>query len=90
MSIVEEIKDKREERWRAGMVEIQDLQVRLAVEVEGVQFVTSWYGPRDKMRFAAVRSVPRELDPEEKARLEKEAQLYFTAKIKALEEALLQ
>jgi hypothetical protein len=67
------------------LVEIRDIQIRFGVELEGVFFVTTWYGPKDIMRFAAVKKIDSPKDPESLARLEKHAKELFTIEIEKLE-----
>jgi hypothetical protein len=37
------------------LVIIDDIQIRLKTIVDGITFVTTWWGPKDPMRFAAVK-----------------------------------
>jgi hypothetical protein len=67
---------------------IDDVQIRLVVEIEGATFVTSWYGPRDKMRFAAFKIANRLVPPEERVRLEAQAREIFTERIAELEKII--
>lgn len=67
------------------MVKIEDIQIRLSVKVKGATFVSSWYGPKDNMRFAAFRSSERLIkDDEELTELEEEAKQLFTEEIERI------
>lgn len=70
-------------------VEVEDIQIRLSVKLQGVLFVTTWYGPEDVMRFAAIKMRDEVLSEEEEERLEGEARSIFDSRIKELETALL-
>jgi hypothetical protein len=70
------------------MVAIDDIQVRLRVKVEGVIFTSSWYGPGDQLRFAALTYAPRPIDLGEQARPERIANGQIEEKKAELEEAL--
>jgi hypothetical protein len=67
-------------------VKIQDIQIRLCVEVQGALFVCTWYGPQDKMRFAAFKRENQQLTQDEIYELEQVAKVQFAEKIKELEE----
>jgi hypothetical protein len=69
-------------------VEIQDIQIRLTVEIDGVHVVCSWYGPKDKMRFARVKRANRLISTEESLAFEAQAKELFTKKIEELEKLL--
>lgn len=69
-------------------VEINDIQIRLVVEIDGVQLVCSWYGPKDKMRFARAKRANRLITSEEAKKYEDQAKELFIKKIQAIEEAL--
>ena len=69
----------------SSRVEIQDIQIRLGVTISGVRFTCSWYGPKDKMRFAAYKGADHCVTDEEIYRLEAEARQLFAQKILELE-----
>lgn len=62
-------------------VNVSDVLVRLDTTVEGVTFGTSWWGPKDKMRFAVQLKTDSNEDPEEILRLESIAKRIFHQKI---------
>lgn len=70
-------------------VKIQDIQIRLSVEIQEVLFVTTWYGPQDRMRFAAFKRANQELTQDQIYELEQIAKSRFIEKIKELEEKLM-
>lgn len=65
--------------------DIVDIQIRLNVTIDGVLLVASWYGPKDDMRFARVKSANRLLTPEEIVSFEAQGKEIFIEKIKQLE-----
>lgn len=69
-------------------VKIVDIQIRLNLEIDGVHLVASWYGPKDKMRFARVKSANRLLTTEETAKYEEKGKILFAEKIKEIEETI--
>lgn len=64
---------------------IVDIQIRLSTKIDGVDLVTTWYGPKDKMRFAAIKYSPRELTQTEIDILEASAVDDFSERIKEME-----
>ena len=70
------------------IVDIQDIQIRLSVEIDGVFLVCSYYGPKDKMRFARVKRADRLITAEEATAYEAQAKVLFIKKIAEIEKAI--
>lgn len=73
------------------MVIIDDIQIRLKTEVNGIVFVTTWWGPKDPMRFAAVNSAlnsEKTFSPDEIYAAQQIATQRFIEKIKEFEHGI--
>lgn len=74
-------------RTRSTVV-VDDIQIRLYVEIEGTVWVTSWYGPGDPLRFVALRRAPEPLAESRYEALEDEARRLLSRKIQGLSKLL--